>query len=362
MDVDLTESASVLVASMQTWRAARTAWEEAVASVTEAEAMLKALLEAVAKLSKEVKGKESTMGKQKEGSQNARTLAIECELKRESLESATKKVEEKRSALGELQTEEARRSKALDTALAALNHLDSDRRGERGKWIELNTSGSTIFTRSEHHLCLPPQVGEQTQFSGIFNRGFDSKGVPLGFKAGEGGRWHGRKGADGKDAAWVAPYDEGVREWLGGRLNWLATLEGGEKHVVDTHALKAGVDVGGRDARTPAQAPPHADSCEPNSHASARAPWADAHLVMITALQDGTKLPIHPFDKGGKCEMRLLNKGDLLVFRGDLIHFGAEYDKLNIRIHSYIDSPSAPKRDPDRTYMAEKPEEHWPVR
>jgi hypothetical protein len=94
---------------------------------------------------------------------------------------------------------------------------------------------------------------------------------------------------------------------------------------------------------------------------SARAPWANAHLAVITALQDGTKLHIYPFDRGGECAMRQLNKGDVLVFRGDLIHFGAEYDRLNIRIHSYIDSPSAPNRDPDRTYRAEKPKEQWPI-
>ena len=186
--------------------------------------------------------------------------------------------------------------------------------------------------------------------------------MPLGFRDGEGGRWHGRKGADGGDAAWLAPYDEGMRGWLGGELNWLTTLEGGEKSVAATHALKAGVDVGGRDAPTPAQTPPHADSCEPNSHVSARAPWANAHLVTFTALQDGTKLYIFPFDKGGTCETRWLNSGEVLVARGDLIHFGAEYDKLNLRIHSYIDSPSAPDpRNPDRTYRAERPEEHWPI-
>ena len=292
---------------------------------------------------------------------NALKLQTQYQDMSDDLQTAHTRMEQANTELQAAQAKELRSNDALDAAVAALNQSDSERRGARDKWAELNTSGSTVFHRSEHQLCPQEQVGEQTQFSGIFNRGFDANGVPLGFKDGEGGRWHGREGADGGDAAWVAQYDHGVTAWLGVELNWLTTLEGDEKRVVATHALKAGVDVGGRDALTPAQTPPHADSCEPNSHVSARAPWANAHLAVITALQDGTKLHIYPFDRGGECEMRRLNKGDVLVFRGDLIHFGAEYDKLNIRIHSYIDSPSAPNRDPDRTYRAEKPEEQWPI-
>ena len=150
--------------------------------------------------------------------------------------------------------------------------------------------------------------------------------------------------------------------WLGeGRLNWLATTsKPGTKVVTDTHALKAGVDHRGKNATTPEQTPLHADSCWPNSHAAARVPWGDAHLVMITALQDGTRLPYYPFDRGGKRELAELNAGDVFVFRGDLIHVGAEYHSLNIRIHSYLDSPCAPEpRDPDTTYHVRQ--DSWPI-
>merc|ERR1711924_542118 len=116
-------------------------------------------------------------------------------------------------------------------------------------------------------------------------------------------------------------------------------------------------------ATTPEQKPLHADSCWPNSHVMARAPWGDAHLLMITALQDGTRLPIYPFDKGGERETVELNAGDIFIFRGDLIHTGPQYDALNIRIHCFIDSPCAPKRrNPDVTYRAEEDvTQHWPI-
>ena len=34
-----------------------------------------------------------------------------------------------------------------------------------------------------------------------------------------------------------------------------------------------------------------------------------------------------------------MEAGDTFIFRGDLIRVGAEYRSLNIRLHSYIDSP-----------------------
>ena len=49
----------------------------------------------------------------------------------------------------------------------------------------------------------------------------------------------------------------------------------------------------------------------------------------------------------------------VLVFRGDLIHVGAEHRSLNIRIHSYIDSPCAPEvRDGGATYHVLQ--DSWP--
>lgn len=39
-----------------------------------------------------------------------------------------------------------------------------------------------------------------------------------------------------------------------------------------------------------------------------------------------------------------LDPGDVLVFRGDLIHAGAEYESHNCRIHAYLDTPCVSRK------------------
>jgi len=82
--------------------------------------------------------------------------------------------------------------------------------------------------------------------------------------------------------------------------------------------------------------PRHADSAERNSLRDQRP--EDVPLACIVALQDGTRLHVWPFDTGKEEEV-VLNAGDMLLFRGDLGHAGAEYDEENWRLHVYIDSP-----------------------
>ena len=54
-----------------------------------------------------------------------------------------------------------------------------------------------------------------------------------------------------------------------------------------------------------------------------RAPLrGDAHLVMLTALQDGTRLPYYSFDKGGEREIVELDVGDTFVFRATCYTLG----------------------------------------
>ena len=48
-----------------------------------------------------------------------------------------------------------------------------------------------------------------------------------------------------------------------------------------------------------------------------------------------------------------LNHGDILVFRGDLVHAGSAYDEVNMRIHVFMDT-QAVKRDPNRTMIVSK--------
>jgi hypothetical protein len=79
--------------------------------------------------------------------------------------------------------------------------------------------------------------------------------------------------------------------------------------------------------------------------------------LAILALTDGTKLNIWPGSAGliimeehrlfgkpaiPKTTLRL-KKGELLIFRGDLVHAGSAYEEENIRLHIYLDSPKIPR-------------------
>ncbi|KKL07371.1 hypothetical protein LCGC14_2586680 [marine sediment metagenome] len=48
-----------------------------------------------------------------------------------------------------------------------------------------------------------------------------------------------------------------------------------------------------------------------------------------------------------------LDIGDMLVFRGDLVHAGAAYDEENVRIHCFLDSELVP-RTPNHTWLVHK--------
>jgi ectoine hydroxylase-related dioxygenase (phytanoyl-CoA dioxygenase family) len=50
------------------------------------------------------------------------------------------------------------------------------------------------------------------------------------------------------------------------------------------------------------------------------------------------------------CKVIEINKGDVLVFRADLVHAGSDYDEENIRLHLYLDSPYV-KREPNKTWV-----------
>lgn len=64
-------------------------------------------------------------------------------------------------------------------------------------------------------------------------------------------------------------------------------------------------------------------------------PTVKSYSVML-GLQNNTKLDI--FDQLTNLEHQIIyNKGDLLIFRGDLIHAGSAYDNWNTRVHWYAD-------------------------
>ena len=84
-------------------------------------------------------------------------------------------------------------------------------------------------------------------------------------------------------------------------------------------------------------------------------------LAVIIALQNNTKINVWPGSillhkyKGPPIKKTILtlNKGDIFLFRGDLVHAGASYEDENIRLHTYLDSPDV-SRQHNTTYIIQK--------
>lgn len=72
-------------------------------------------------------------------------------------------------------------------------------------------------------------------------------------------------------------------------------------------------------------------------------------LLVLVALMPETYLDI--WDLDGIHRKLVMDKGDVLIFRADMIHGGSSYEKENIRIHAYLDSPLV-KRITNRTWFA----------
>lgn len=111
----------------------------------------------------------------------------------------------------------------------------------------------------------------------------------------------------------------------------------------------------------------HCD-CEPTPE---QAMTQDAHFPCscLVALEEGTRLYVWPGtirfstnpDLADKITKRMpmeiidLGPGDIVIFRGDLIHAGADYSKTNHRIHLHLDCPVLKKPSRQIWY----PPEHW---
>jgi len=80
------------------------------------------------------------------------------------------------------------------------------------------------------------------------------------------------------------------------------------------------------------------------------------------ALQDSSFLDVWPestrFNGGTKnaiqCCQLLLNRGDVVVFRGDLVHGGAAFAELNIRVHCYLEPKNGAFQRPQESDGTEK--------
>jgi len=96
---------------------------------------------------------------------------------------------------------------------------------------------------------------------------------------------------------------------------------------------------------------PHTDHFQRPPHLSPEEPWYDwscfdstnIPLGCLVALEDDTFLDVWPeairFDQTrvSQCHILRLKRGDVVLFRGDLVHAGAAFDKLNVRVHCYLE-------------------------
>jgi hypothetical protein len=81
-------------------------------------------------------------------------------------------------------------------------------------------------------------------------------------------------------------------------------------------------------------------------------------LGCIITIEDDTALNVWPKsidfvpEKKYAHQRLSLAAGDVVIFRSDFVHSGASYEKSNIRIHFFLDSPNF-VRDENRTYDME---------
>ena len=87
-------------------------------------------------------------------------------------------------------------------------------------------------------------------------------------------------------------------------------------------------------------------------------------LLCLFAIEENTRLVVWPSSQKvvqglGRSmdpiepKVLVLDAGDAVLFRADLVHAGAEYESENMRIHCYIDSPVVP-RNPNKTWIVKK--------
>ena len=71
-------------------------------------------------------------------------------------------------------------------------------------------------------------------------------------------------------------------------------------------------------------------------------PDADVPLSVLLAIQPGTKLWVFPrgCDDVDAAFLVRIEVGDIMVWRGDLVHAGAGYLEDHVRIHAYVDPPA----------------------
>lgn len=148
-----------------------------------------------------------------------------------------------------------------------------------------------------------------------------------------------------------------------GKHGFLRCSHGFQKTVADGHFLKSTPCVPWHARQTAAlvgRQPGHKDALEPKVAEQCRhkvKPLSqllddEMPLSAMIAIQHGTKLWIFPDgcdpSRADSAYLVELEVGDVLVWRGDLVHAGAGYASDHYRIHAYVYPPSSIYHRPRR--------------
>lgn len=184
-------------------------------------------------------------------------------------------------------------------------------------------------------------AAKQSPFEGIFNQGTGETNAIAT-------RFHGT-------GVWARDVEADLTRRLSAS-GILDCSDGRPKVVNDGHALKsiplpelpplatAGIDrqIATDIAAVLGRQDEHSDAKEPPDGSIAGLPDADKPLSVMIGIEPGAELWIYPngcHDKSGAWLVSL-NVGEVLVWKGDLVHAGKGYGVEHYRIHAYVDPPA----------------------
>ena len=160
-----------------------------------------------------------------------------------------------------------------------------------------------------------------------------------------------------RDPAWAGEIEAVLHAALEAE-GMLLCSDGSSKQVNDCYALRSlpcaetpaestAHAEGGAEAEAVAAAvlgrqPAHSDAPEPPESSVSELADVDVPLSAMLAVEDATVLWVYPAGCDALDEAQLIQiaRGDVIVWRGDLVHAGAGYAVDHVRVHAYIDPPA----------------------
>ena len=172
---------------------------------------------------------------------------------------------------------------------------------------------------------------------------WEKKGLPTGQNAE--GTVHDRHRQQTKNpkGLWIPQLTKGPKGLLSALSNHhlLRDSGGNKKRLCNVHALRSLALTGyTAENEDPEQQQDGDQGAHKDEDPAYFTPWVeenpyaqDAPLSVLIAIQTGSRLRIWV---GKRWQILHLNPGDVLAWRGDVLHNGLGYAELNIRVHGYI--------------------------